>query len=104
MSTPKYLDEAFEQICKEMKQIFIDKHKDYGKGNIMSIKEMGISLRLTEKIERLKHLLASSKEPKNESLDETWIDIGVYGIIGLLYRKGWFKKLKLSTQALKDDD
>ena len=35
MKDPKYLDEAFSQITEEMLQTFINKHKDYGKGNIL---------------------------------------------------------------------
>jgi len=93
MNDPQYLDEAFEEVCEEMLQMFLKKHRDYGKGNILSVKELGIALRISEKIERIKHLLAKGQEPTNESVEETWTDIGVYSIIALLYRRGWFEKL-----------
>lgn len=92
---PKYLDEAFELICREMTQTFIQKHKDYGKENILEIKELGIAFRITEKVSRIKNLLSQTKKPANESLDDSWIDIGVYAVIALLYKKGWFKKLNI---------
>ena len=90
---PKYLDEAFEQVCAELLATFLKKHKDYGKGNIISIKELGITFRVSEKAERLKNLLMSNDVPENESIDDSWTDIGVYAIIGIMFRRGWFEKL-----------
>jgi hypothetical protein len=96
MSQPRYLDEAFQKICKEMLSTFIQKHKDYGKGNILSIKELGIVFRESEKIERLKNLLMNqSKTPANESIDDSWLDVAVYAVIAQMYRKGWFQNLEL---------
>jgi len=93
---PKYLDDAFEQVCTELLATFLKKHKDYGKGNILSIKELGITFRISEKAERLKNLLMIPDTPENESIDDSWTDIGVYAIIGILYRRGWFEKLKVN--------
>lgn len=92
---PKYLDEAFEQVCAELLVTFLKKHRDYGKGNIISIKELGITFRISEKAERLKNLLMSANTPENESVDDSWTDIGVYAVIGILFRKGWFEKLEV---------
>lgn len=93
---PKYLDEAFEQVCAELLATFLKKHKDYGKGNIISIKELGITFRISEKAERLKNLLMSTNQPENESIEDSWTDIGVYAIIGILFRKGYFEKLEVN--------
>lgn len=102
MSQPKYLDEAFATVCEEMLQTFIRKHKDYGKGNILSIQELGIVFRESEKVERLKNLLMqASKKPANESIDDTWMDIAVYAVIALMYRKGWFQELELESSNQK---
>ena len=95
MSEPKYLDQAFEKVCQEMLQVFIKKHKDYGKGNILDTKELGIAFRVSDKLNRLKHLLIKKKKPENESIEETWIDIAVYAVIAILFRRSWFKKLEL---------
>lgn len=94
MKSPKTLEEAFAIICQEMTDTFIQKHKDYGKGNILSIKELGIAFRESEKVERLKNLLLNHKDAANESLDDTWIDIGVYAVIAMMYRRGWFQNLE----------
>jgi hypothetical protein len=92
---PKALDEAFAVIEKELLETFIQKHKDYGKGNILSMKELGIAFRLSEKVERLKNLLLKNEGPVNESLEDTWNDIAVYAIIAVLVRRGWFEKLEI---------
>lgn len=79
--------------------MFIQKHKDYGKGNILSLEELGIAFRETEKVERLKNLLMKSQDPANESIDDTWTDVAVYAVIALMFRRGWFQKLELSAKA-----
>ncbi len=93
--SPQHLEEAFAIVCQELLETFIKKHKDYGKGNILSIKELGIAFRETEKVERLKNLLLQSNQPQNESIDDTWIDVAVYGVIAIMYRRGWFQSLEL---------
>ena len=96
MSTePKTLDEAFATIEKELLDLFLKKHHDYGKDNILAIEELGITIRLQEKISRLRHLLVKVLEPENESVDETINDIATYAIILRLYRRGWFQKLEV---------
>lgn len=90
---PQHLDEAFELINEHLLETFLRKHKDYGKGNILSIKELGIAFRAAEKVERLKNLLMNGKEPDNESIEDSWTDIATYAIIAILYREGWFEKL-----------
>lgn len=95
MAKPKTLDEAFETIEDELLKIFLKKHHDYGKDNILTIEELGITIRLQEKISRLKNLLTKVIEPANEPIDETINDIAVYAIILRLYRKKWFQELEV---------
>ena len=95
MKEPKYLDEAFEEICKTLKKVFAKKHRDYGKDNILELGELGIAFRETEKVSRLKHLLRENREPQYESLEENWIDVAVYAVIAVMLRRGWFQKLEL---------
>jgi len=93
---PQYLEEAFQLICEEMLQTFLKKHKDYGKGNILSVKELGIAFRSSEKIERLKNLLMKADQtPENESIDDSWLDVAVYAVIAKMYRQGWFQNLEV---------
>lgn len=95
MKEPETLDEAFSLISQEALETFIKKHKDYGKENVLEMEELGMAIRNSEKLSRLKNLLLKNQQPENESLDETWIDIAVYAVIALMYRRGWFQKLEL---------
>lgn len=104
---PPTLDRAFAQINEELLLMFLKKHKDYGKGNILSVKELGISMRITEKIERLKNLLLKEQldpksKPKNESVEETWTDVAVYAVLALLVRRGQFEKLEVDPKKLAE--
>jgi len=98
MKQPKSLEEAFETVCAEMNELFVKKHKDYGKGNILDTGELGMAFRVNDKLNRIKNLLMSRKKPANETLDESWIDIGVYAVIAIMYRRGWFQKLDLKKK------
>ena len=53
----------------------------------------GLCIRLTDKISRLKNLLSNGKNyVKGESMEDTFIDIANYGIIGLLVGRDKWKK------------
>lgn len=98
MKQPKYLDEAFEQVLEEMLKLFIKKNKDYGKGNILDTGEIGIVFRISDKLNRLKNLLVKKKQPESETIEDSWIDIAVYGVIAIMYKRGWFKNLELKKE------
>lgn len=78
-----------------MLKTFIKKNKDYGKGNILDTGELGIIFRINDKVRRLQNLTQNKKDPENESINETWLDIAVYAVIAVMYRKGWFQELEL---------
>jgi hypothetical protein len=98
-ASKQYLDEAFQEVCDEMVKTFIQKHKDYGKGNILDTGELGILFRSNDKLRRLQNLLTAGKNPENESLDDSWMDIAVYAVIALLVRSGKFEKLSLNPKV-----
>ena len=99
MKNPKFLDEAFEIVTKEMLEMFRKKHKDYGKGNILDMGELGIAFRISEKFNRIKHLLMAGKKPENELVEESWICIGVYAVIAVLLKRSWFKQLEMKEKS-----
>ena len=100
---PELADE-FKTIQSEMYEMFARKHMDYGLNNIAlggdltneSDKKFsltGLCIRLTDKISRLKNLLSNGKNyVKGESMEDTFIDIANYGIIGLLVGRDKWKK------------
>lgn len=66
----------------------IRKQLDYGPQNISAWGPIGVAVRLTDKIERLRNLLLKGRKPQNESLRDTAIDIANYGLILLLLLDG----------------
>ena len=99
------LSEEFKQITKEMYEMFAAKHMDYGLnnialgGDILNNKDdkkfslTGLAIRLTDKISRLKNLLLNGKNyVKGEGMEDTFIDVANYGIIGLLVGRDKWKK------------
>ena len=99
------LSEEFKKIQKEMYEMFARKHMDYGLnnialgGDILNNKDdkkfslTGLCIRLTDKISRLKNLLINGRSfVQGEGMEDTFIDIANYGIIGLLVGRDKWKK------------
>jgi hypothetical protein len=98
------LSNEFQVIQDEMYEMFARKHMDYGLNNIalggdLTNKEdkkfslTGLCIRLTDKISRLKNLLVNGRSfVKGEGMEDTFIDIANYGIIGLLVGRDKWKK------------
>ena len=83
------LRRAFENI-----KLLDRKQQDYGSENISLSGEIGIQVRLQDKVCRLKNLLENnSSAPQNESIYDTYQDIANYGIIGDMLKRGeWISK------------
>ena len=98
------LAEEFINIQKEMYKMFAAKHLDYGLQNISLGGDLtketdkkfsltGLAIRLTDKISRLRNLLTNGRNfVKGEGMEDTFIDIANYGIIGLLVGRDKWKK------------
>ena len=99
------LAEEFQNIQEEQYELFARKHLDYGLNNIAlggdivnnsddkQFSLTGLCIRLTDKISRLKNLLVNGKNfVKGEGMEDTFIDIANYGIIGLLVGRDKWKK------------
>jgi hypothetical protein len=74
-------------IARKAIELLVQKHNDYGPKNISDAPGgplNGLSVRLHDKVARLNHLLSNDKEPQNESIQDTFIDILNYAIIALL--------------------
>jgi hypothetical protein len=99
------LSKEFKKIQKEMYEMFARKHMDYGLNNIAlggdivnnsddkQFSLTGLCIRLTDKISRLKNLLINGRSfVEGEGMQDTFIDIANYGIIGLLVGRDKWKK------------
>lgn len=98
----KTFEEAIDFVREKSKQVLISKQKDYGPGNILAFREVGVLVRVYDKVERLRNLLMNNREPSNESLDDTWLDIENYATIARMLRAGIFE-LPLAEEGKKQD-
>lgn len=97
-------EEAAHATVKELAETVIRKQKDYGPKNIINSvvdTELAIAVRLNDKIARLANLVQSGKNPSNESLQDTAMDIMGYGLVLKMYLDGTFT-LPMEEVYLKD--
>ena len=93
------------ELPEEQYEMFARKHLDYGLNNIAlggdivnnsddkQFSLTGLCIRLTDKISRLKNLLVNGRSfVEGEGMEDTFIDIANYGIIGLLVGRDKWKK------------
>lgn len=90
MEKPQTFEEALDCILAEMRAVIISKNEDYGPGNIAAFGELGVLVRASDKIERLKTLLVRKRQPNYEGIDDTWLDLANYGVIAQMVRRGWW--------------
>jgi len=83
--------DEMNKIFNEMSDLLKRKNEMYGDENIVKIGEEGIIIRITEKIERLKHLIKNKTNPPEETIEDTWKDIIGYGTIGLMLKRNKWK-------------
>ena len=99
------LAEEFSIIQEEQYELFARKMMDYGLNNVTlggdivnnsddkKFSLTGLTIRLTDKINRLRNLVVSGKQyVKDEGMEDTFIDIANYGIIGMIVGRNKWKK------------
>lgn len=82
--------ELHKQICGNMHNTYKAKNADYGDSFTKVRREYpeAICMRLMDKLERLKTLLKGAEQQvKDESIDDTLLDIANYAVMELLERK-----------------
>ena len=89
------------EIIQKLYNVHLDKNLDYSPHNITATGEVGLTTRLWDKMARLMNLqgfdistgkFSGQKEAKNESIDDTLVDLANYAIIALIYRSGKWGK------------
>ena len=84
-------------ITRKAIDLLVQKHDDYGSTNISDAPGgalNGLSVRLHDKVARLNNLLSNHKKPKNETIEDTFIDILNYALIALLVIEGKWDNTK----------
>ncbi|MDC6464849.1 hypothetical protein PQZ39_00295 [bacterium] len=94
---------GYMAVMEEQLELFSKKHLDYGMSNIsagtsLSNKEerdfalAGLWYRMSDKINRWKNLIVSSRGPQNETIIDTFQDVCNYAIIAQLVERNQWKK------------
>ena len=74
-------------------KLFDRKHSDYGKSNISISGQIGIVVRMFDKLARIQNLLDKEDEPNEESLEDSWVDLMNYAGIGMLLQNNKWEEL-----------
>jgi hypothetical protein len=81
---------------KELTDLLLSKHRDYGPKNISLAPGgaiNGLRVRMHDKLARINNLFDSGANPQHESLEDSFKDMANYAIIGLLVlREQWDKE------------
>ncbi len=94
---------GYMAIVEEQLELFSRKHLDYGMHNITAGTNLatederefaltGLWYRISDKINRWKNLIISSRVPNNETIVDTFQDICNYAIIAQLVQQDKWKK------------
>lgn len=76
-----------EQICKSLNELYARKNADYGDSFGKSFKEYGLtmaSIRLEDKLNRIKALSKQEAQVSDESITDTLMDLANYAIMTLI--------------------
>jgi hypothetical protein len=93
----------FKKLCIEQYLTFLRKQNDYGPANIamntkleteqeIKLSLTGLTVRLNDKISRLVNLILLKNKARNESVEDTFLDLSVYGKIALVVMRGKWAK------------
>tara|TARA_R110002153_G_C12939884_1_gene457214 strand:+ start:31 stop:450 length:420 start_codon:yes stop_codon:yes gene_type:complete len=100
---PKMMDE-YKRIMQEQYETFCKKQRNYGPGNIsvgtdlnssddVRLSLTGLFFRLNDKIQRIKQLVVFGEPDEvGESVQDTFQDLSVYGIIAQIVQNGKWGK------------
>ena len=88
-------------LAIECVRLLDTKQQDYGSNNISSSGELGIAVRLQDKVSRMRHILlkeltaregsAQVFKTNHEALEDSFKDAANYALIGLLLRRNRWK-------------
>jgi len=88
---PENFEEACYQVAKEIAELVIAKQKKYSHGNINAFGELGVLVRTSDKVERLKNMIMNNIEDTHEPKMDSWFDLAGYSILAIMLDRDWFK-------------
>lgn len=94
-------------LMLELGDLLIRKHYDYGPKNISDSPYgpiPGLVTRIWDKLARIKNLTQQDTTPKNESLEDSFLDTANYAIIGMLVLRGQWDQNSLISREVEGCD
>ncbi len=85
------------ETLADLRALMVRKQCDYGPGNILGAGELGLWVRVNDKLARLDNLLRVGKRPANESIEDSWADTVNYCIIAIMLGRRTFTLPLAST-------
>lgn len=82
--------EIHKNICEQMNKTYKAKNKDYGNSFVLTREKYpnAILIRLNDKLTRLETLMTNQEQMvKDESIDDTLLDLANYAIMELIERR-----------------
>lgn len=79
-STRAEVELELTKIIESVKTLLLAKNASYGDDNLRRFGRYGILVRMSDKVERIRHLLETGKQTILESERDTWMDIAGYAI------------------------
>lgn len=77
-----------KMILDEMRDTYIDKNSDYGDSFDKTIDEFGLvapAIRMSDKLNRFKKLIKAQQNVKDESIEDTLLDLANYAVLTLMH-------------------
>lgn len=74
-----------QSYLEEVLELMNSRGRKYGPGNIAEFGELGVLVRLSDKLARLRH---TTENFEDETSADSWMDVIGYGLIGLAWCRG----------------
>lgn len=86
----EHLDPWLGEILFELQELMHERGQKYGPTNIAEWGDLGVVVRLSDKMARLRTLYqtGAGAEALDESIEDTLMDLANYAIIALAWRRG----------------
>ena len=75
------------EICEQLNQIYKSKNSDYGNSFSKQFEEYGLvssAIRIEDKFLRFKNLIKNEAQVKDESIEDTLLDLANYAIMSVM--------------------
>jgi hypothetical protein len=84
------LEDALASEMAALFELFKQRQRKYGPGNIAAFGDLGVCVRAQDKLARLRHHYfgGGAGDMGDESVEDAWRDLAVYAAIALVCRKG----------------